>query len=602
MAAYQLFQLPKQLNISSSFTLSAGAKAYFYATTTTTPQNTYTTSALNVAHPNPVVADAAGVLPAIYLDPSLQYKLTLNTSADVLIYTVDPVNDQLFSQSIFNIYQAASDPFKRTTVEVSAGVTPSNYAIPSHDAVGVVMPARYGLSTAASAATNTAALDSAEAVIAQLGGGVAKVGPGRFVITNFTCSTNSMVIEGDGETATLWDYATPTGDGVAMTFSKGASSIVRSGIRRCGFISASSSTKTGVVFNDGRQSIFEHIAFNSGNWSGTDSIGLRTYGRDFYRFRDCDIECARPWIVSVNPNSGDLHVDMTAVRDTQTASTATTGKNIELETGVEPTNFSLESVDMAGGKYGFYYVDTTSNLAPYHLSFINCRYEQNADAAGFSYYIETNATLQNAYWQQCHFDPACGGIHLRNAQKVSLKDCTFPGGAGITNLDITFISTTVLTLENTLVQQASTATLTSAVLVWGDELTTTISAIPCNALYKYDQAAIVSQKPALGYNSERTWAYQGTLANNGTINTPVTQAAYTVAKITVGAYAATGPIHSGGSAIWTKDGTMTKIGGSANFVVTNVGANIRVLDGGSGLVVINALGQSAVIVIDIVFI
>ncbi len=120
---YQLFQLPKQLHLGSSFTLPAGAKAYFYATTTTTPQDTFTTSALDVAHANPVVADAAGLFPAIYLDPTLQYKLTLNTSADVLIYTVDPVNDQLLSQSII-----AQLLYPQTAAEIAASVTPTDYA------------------------------------------------------------------------------------------------------------------------------------------------------------------------------------------------------------------------------------------------------------------------------------------------------------------------------------------------------------------------------------------------------------------------------------------------------------------------------------------
>lgn len=118
--AHQLFQLPKQLNISSSFTLSAGAKAYFFEPGTTTPRDTYTTSALSVAHPHPVVADAAGVLPPIYLDPSLQYKLTLKTSADALIYTVDPVNDQVLTQALIG-----QTLYPRTDAEISASVTPT---------------------------------------------------------------------------------------------------------------------------------------------------------------------------------------------------------------------------------------------------------------------------------------------------------------------------------------------------------------------------------------------------------------------------------------------------------------------------------------------
>jgi hypothetical protein len=93
--AYQLFKLPKAVGLDTAANVYPGAKLSFFETTTTTPQDTYTTSALNVAHPNPVVADSAGVFPAIYLDPTLVYKLTYTTSADVLIYTIDPVNDQI---------------------------------------------------------------------------------------------------------------------------------------------------------------------------------------------------------------------------------------------------------------------------------------------------------------------------------------------------------------------------------------------------------------------------------------------------------------------------------------------------------------------------
>lgn len=479
----------------------------------------------------------------------------------------------------------------RTGAEIAVGVTPTDYSVPSHEKVTLVFAARYGWSTAASAANNKVALDNAMLVVAQIGSGVVALGAGTYDIPNITCAQNGCVFVGTGESSTLLRYATPTGDGVAVKFSKGAASIVRSGISDVGFISASTSTKTAVMFQDGRQSIFQRVAVNSGNWPGPDSIGLRTYGRDFYSIIECDIECARPWLISLNPNQGDLHADMSIVRSCQFASTVSTGKNIEVESGVELTNFKFDTVDMAGGKYGFYWVDTASNVAPYHLSFINCRYEQNADAAGFSFYIETNAALQNVYWEQCHFDPACGGIHLRNAQKISLKDCTFPGAAGITNLDITFISTTFLVLENTLVQALSTVTLTSAVLCGGDELQSSGPVVPPNAEYKFDQGAIISQHTIIGPNGERIWAYVGTLANNGTINTPFLRTLYTSAEVSVTGYGATGPVKAGGFAVWFKDGTCTKCGGTTNFVDTAVGAEIRCLDGGSGLVVINTLGQ-----------
>src|SRR5689334_18380812 len=167
--AYQLFQLPKQTQIDSSVRVVAGSKAFFYETGTSTPQDTYADSGLTTPNANPVVADANGVFQAIYLDPTKVYKLTLTTSADVLIYTIDPINDQILSQAVIGGYL-----YPRTAAEIAAGVTPINYYIPSHEAVGYVMPERYGMKASgvnADAAANSTAIQNASDVAYAAGGG-----------------------------------------------------------------------------------------------------------------------------------------------------------------------------------------------------------------------------------------------------------------------------------------------------------------------------------------------------------------------------------------------------------------------------------------------
>lgn len=70
----------------------SGGKIEIYAAGTTTPQVTYTTSAGNVAHTNPIVLNSAGRVPTgeIWLT-SVPYKFVLRTSADVLIATYDNI-------------------------------------------------------------------------------------------------------------------------------------------------------------------------------------------------------------------------------------------------------------------------------------------------------------------------------------------------------------------------------------------------------------------------------------------------------------------------------------------------------------------------------
>jgi len=80
----------------------AGGLIYTYAAGTTTPQETYTTSAGTVAHPNPIVLNSAGRVPGgeIWLLPT-SYKFILQTSAAVLIATYDNVTSGLV-QAIAN--------------------------------------------------------------------------------------------------------------------------------------------------------------------------------------------------------------------------------------------------------------------------------------------------------------------------------------------------------------------------------------------------------------------------------------------------------------------------------------------------------------------
>jgi hypothetical protein len=179
--AHQLFKLPKNTQIDSSVRVTPGAKAYFYTTLTTTPQDTFTTSALSVAHPNPVVADANGVFPAIYLDPALIYKLTLTTSADVLIYTVDPVNDQVLSQSVIGGFL-----YPQTTDEQSAGVTPVDFAGSSRPWTDAVK--RYGLVGDGVTNNSTAFTD-----MLSVAGQALFIKRGDYVTGKFTIPSNTLL-------------------------------------------------------------------------------------------------------------------------------------------------------------------------------------------------------------------------------------------------------------------------------------------------------------------------------------------------------------------------------------------------------------------------
>lgn len=72
----------------------AGAKLYTFVTGTSTPKAVFTDAGLSVAHTNPVIADAAGRFPAMFLAVG-DYRTVLTDAADVTIATDDPVEGQV---------------------------------------------------------------------------------------------------------------------------------------------------------------------------------------------------------------------------------------------------------------------------------------------------------------------------------------------------------------------------------------------------------------------------------------------------------------------------------------------------------------------------
>lgn len=90
--AAELFVTPSRA-LDANADPYSGALAYFYATGTTTPQSVYTTSALNVAHANPVVADAGGKFAPIFFNAELSYRCVIkNSTGAVTLHDLDPVN------------------------------------------------------------------------------------------------------------------------------------------------------------------------------------------------------------------------------------------------------------------------------------------------------------------------------------------------------------------------------------------------------------------------------------------------------------------------------------------------------------------------------
>lgn len=136
------------------------AKVYFYVTGTTTPAVVYSDSALTTPITQPVRTNAAGFLVPIYLDPAVTYKSVITDASDVALPdgTVDPIS-ATFDEDMIR--------YARTAAEIAAGVTPTNYYIPSHDICGHVLLSRYGTVDTTGSTNMTTLLTTAYSVAKQ---------------------------------------------------------------------------------------------------------------------------------------------------------------------------------------------------------------------------------------------------------------------------------------------------------------------------------------------------------------------------------------------------------------------------------------------------
>jgi hypothetical protein len=107
--ALSRFVLP-YADVGAGIRPSSGAKLYFYATGTSTFKSTFTDATGSTANTNPVIANANGVFPAIFLDGI--FNVALKDSNNVQIWTADPVYSGSFTSPVFATVAAmvASSP------------------------------------------------------------------------------------------------------------------------------------------------------------------------------------------------------------------------------------------------------------------------------------------------------------------------------------------------------------------------------------------------------------------------------------------------------------------------------------------------------------
>lgn len=184
----QIFVLPRPVALDDDASPLAGALLYFYRTGTTTPQAVYADFAITTPHSNPVVADAGGKFPKIYLDPNAAYayRMSMTTAAGVLLYQEDDIQQFTVTPN-----EIASTLYPRTEAEIAASVLPTDYLRPPGDV------RRYG-AVGDGATNSTSGFQSAINQANSSSGSEVFIPQGSWLITSALSGVRGLKMTGEG--------------------------------------------------------------------------------------------------------------------------------------------------------------------------------------------------------------------------------------------------------------------------------------------------------------------------------------------------------------------------------------------------------------------
>jgi microcystin-dependent protein len=117
----------------------SGGKLYTYAAGTTTPQTTYTSASGTVPNANPIILNSEGRVSGtneVWLDIALAYKLILETSASVQLWSADDLSGIAGLGSVLPVASGGTGVSSNTAYAVLCGGTTSTNPIQSIASVG----------------------------------------------------------------------------------------------------------------------------------------------------------------------------------------------------------------------------------------------------------------------------------------------------------------------------------------------------------------------------------------------------------------------------------------------------------------------------------
>jgi hypothetical protein len=295
--------------------------------------------------------------------------------------------------------------------------------------------------------------------------------------TGFTHNGQRFNLLGEGRQVTNIDFRpASTATAITLNYTTDTGGMFEPSIVGFGFTSGggNTQTKTAISLVNVANAHIRDITIGQGAWAGTDSIFLKTAGRQSLHLHGCDIACDRPIVCAQNATFTTLNDDFFLFEHLELIGTSATRPCMEFLDGVMHTNTTVRNTDFAQGQGGIKWVSTTSAGSSYKFKIENCRFEQSLDATSWCIDLQENTGsrfLQDVTIDGAYFDSVNNGIRLRNAQRVTLRNCTWSATSAKVAIDMTFVTGSRLLLENCL-SAGATFTFTNARCVRREETST----------------------------------------------------------------------------------------------------------------------------------
>jgi hypothetical protein len=335
--------------------------------------------------------------------------------------------------------------------------------------------------------------------------------PGIYKITStISIVQNRLHLYGAGVWATQILF-NPTADDICFFFGKGGEGstddgiMVQNSIKGMNFFTNDQThKKTAIEFKDCTLLEVDSIAVGaSSQWSGNNSIGIRTRGRDSMSFGNLYLAADTPFSIARNTNFPSLSLDqcnfnniLTSCAGFYTTPPDYTRANFFFEPGANFSNVSFTGYQAwLNGKYGMYYDNSTlaADGASYALNIENVRWEgtEGLEDTGYGFYFDQGSVSEvtNISFKNIYMGEIGQGYYFRRFRDITLDSCVWLSNSRKA-LDIEKITGNErLQINNCFWQTGSTASIVDFTLINGVRGAVTAGILYSTALYSASTSA-----------------------------------------------------------------------------------------------------------------